>query len=597
MPFTKKDNAKKGRPVSTGFSNLPKEDKAAYKHVKVQEHRSRKQSSVTDEPGVQAPSSSGQCTTSSRISSTGSRTLRSAANAKTQALPEHSPLTSPSDESTKRGRRPLSGENAMTPRTLRKRKTAQQQTYRKKAKVKEVRSVIAKSLWTKRQATENVSDTGESNEDSDASDETEGENIAVEESGSGETEVQETSDASPDDSDVSLDKSQMDEVSRTTMFRYRTALQGLLSHDAIDNLRFLIFFLHRIKFSGSIKEELRKVAIDAKMGHLNERQIRYKCDKLLDKIDPTENNVTLLVRHWLGLLLEHPQIEKLLSDASVNIEHQYLPQNLIVFRRAKEISNQLVTSRKNVKENVKTVGVAFVVEVAKQCSLSDEKAGDVTILATATSCSRTFAKKVLLAIKAGNTDELYKRKIKHNAIKASHWPEEIDKFVLNETNSRSVPGEEQVSVRYGFRMPKYILLRSRKDIAMAFKQQFPDCPYATSTIIREFPQNAVTPTTRDLERNSCPVHANARRLVKAINKALIKNKSEARLPSSCRDLVCLTMCGAEVLPSKPLTWKQECVKGTCKNCPNSLPLHLPDAVKNLIVQFSQWETQNKIIIK
>ena len=74
--------------------------------------------------------------------------------------------------------------------------------------------------------------------------------------------------------------------------------------------------------------------------------------------------------------------------------------------------------------------------------------------------------------------------------------------------STAVPGEEQVSVRYGVRLPKYILLHTRKDIAEAFKKENPECDYSVSTITREFPQNAVTATTRDLERNTCPVHAN-----------------------------------------------------------------------------------------
>ena len=34
-----------------------------------------------------------------------------------------------------------------------------------------------------------------------------------------------------------------------------------------------------------------------------------------------------------------------------------------------------------------------------------------------------------------------------------------------EVNSCAVPGEEQISVRYGVRLPKYILLHTRKDIA------------------------------------------------------------------------------------------------------------------------------------
>ena len=48
---------------------------------------------------------------------------------------------------------------------------------------------------------------------------------------------------------------------------------------------------------------------------------------------------------------------------------------------------------------------------------------------------------------------------------------------------------------------------------MNFKKNFPECDFSISTIMHEFPQKAVTPTNRDLERNTCPIHANTRRLV------------------------------------------------------------------------------------
>ena len=133
-----------------------------------------------------------------------------------------------------------------------------------------------------------------------------------------------------------------------------------------------------------------------------------------------------------------------------------------------------------------------------------------------------------------------------NRVKATHQPELIMRFVLSEGNTLAQPRKKQVSVRYGFRLPKYILLRTRRDIAISFKEQNPDCSFTVSTIMREFLQNAVTPTTRDMERNTCPIHANARRLNNVINKA-IKPTMKDTLPPSCRDHVCLTMCDADTI--------------------------------------------------
>ena len=51
--------------------------------------------------------------------------------------------------------------------------------------------------------------------------------------------------------------------------------------------------------------------------------------------------------------------------------------------------------------------------------------------------------KVLSTIELGNTEELSTRKYKYIANKASECPEEINKFVLIESNSRAVPRQEQ----------------------------------------------------------------------------------------------------------------------------------------------------------
>ena len=168
-------------------------------------------------------------------------------------------------------------------------------------------------------------------------------------------------------------------------------------------------------------------------------------------------------------------------------------------------------------------------------------------------------------------------------IKATHWPKEITKFVLNESNSRSVPGKEQVSVRYGFHLPNCIILCSRKDIALSFKEIHPDCPFLVPTIMREFPQNTVTPITCDLERSTCPVHANACRLNNAINRANKKSLTDT-LPSSCSDLICLSICNtANIIPADPLSWNKGCVNGVYKSCPKNQPINVtPELGKKII---------------
>ena len=176
---------------------------------------------------------------------------------------------------------------------------------------------------------------------------------------------------------------------------------------------------------------------------------------------------------------------------------------------------------------------------------------------------RTLSK----ATSEGNETELLTCNLRCDSIKATHWPQLISEYVLKPENSRAVNGQEMI-VRYGVKRSKYLLLHSKRNIALAFKGQHPDYPFSTSTLIREFPQNAVTPTTRDLERNTCPTHANARRMIKALHSAVCSAGIAKDISHSCRQMVHASMCQPSISdPIDPLTWNQACVHDTCKKCP------------------------------
>ena len=67
-----------------------------------------------------------------------------------------------------------------------------------------------------------------------------------------------------------------------------------------------------------------------------------------------------------------------------------------------------------------------------------------------------------------------------------------------------------------------MLLLPRKTIAEEFKNLHPTCSFSVSTLMREFPQNAVTPTTRNQECNAGLIHSNGKKLVNTINKTRSK---------------------------------------------------------------------------
>ena len=181
-------------------------------------------------------------------------------------------------------------------------------------------------------------------------------------------------------------------------------------------------------------------------------------------------------------------------------------------------------------KDIRVNGTDYIIDVAKQNNL---QCSDASLLSTATNCSMKFARKVLNAINSGTEAKLRAlRKERSDSIHASEWPTKIAEFVFRPENSRATPGQDTVSVSYGVRKPKYIWLHSRNKIAYDFKAANPDCKFTISTIKREFPPNAITATSRDNERNTCPVHANICRIVRALNNVFRKN-NVALLLSSC----------------------------------------------------------------
>ena len=172
-----------------------------------------------------------------------------------------------------------------------------------------------------------------------------------------------------------------------------------------------------------------------------------------------------------------------------------------------------------------------------------------------TACSQAFAKKVLEAIHTNTEEDLYEQNIRNDSIKFTEWMGIIKDFVLSSENSRPIPGKETVSIKCWVRREKYLLQKSKHEIASDSKKLHPECPFEASTLIREFPQNAVTPTSRDMARNSCPTHSNIRRRVKALHKIGVVEE----VPISCRGMVATIMCADKpgVNFDDPITYLQE----------------------------------------
>ena len=209
--------------------------------------------------------------------------------------------------------------------------------------------------------------------------------------------------------------------------------------------------------------------------------------------------------------------------------------------------------------------------------------GDIKILQDAIGSSWKYAQNILLAIKQNTTEDLFHRATRHDCIKQTDFPELLSQWAKAPDNSRPVPGNETVSVSYGRRLPKFVLLKPREMVIAEFLEAHPQCPFSRSTLNREWPQQIKSATSRDLDRNVCTIHSNMRRMQRALAKHLGPD-----LPTSCRLLCGLVMCDRDDIDIlKPATWHRECVTRSCREC----PVHetfVPAELRDVQVTVALW---------
>ena len=273
------------------------------------------------------------------------------------------------------------------------------------------------------------------------------------------------------------------------------------------------------------------------------------------------------------------------------------PDFVNIERCAQEERKKLLSTAKKQGStiNERSTTIQFCINIAKASSLSSSHYGDAQLLANTVSCSRQFATKVLKMVEEGKEDSLFQSSRRIDSILATDWPDRLETFVLNPENSRAVPGKEQVSIRYGKRHTKFLLLKPKYTIIKEFKEANPDCKFKTSTLMREFPPYAVKPTSRDIQRNTCPYHANMRHLISALNRVL-KSRDQPLYPTSCRQLVMKYMCPSDFADIDPLSWKEECAMGECQRC-QTIKVNITKKLLDLEITFSQWETREQLVRK
>ena len=261
------------------------------------------------------------------------------------------------------------------------------------------------------------------------------------------------------------------EVTTRQLFRIKSQLVGLIPSKPFGHLDIFFQYLQVSTVQGSnlISSEYKF------MGTLTERQRRYRANAVSTLfMKYSEDIQNTLLKYWINRISCDNLIGTILQSYSTQFPLEFLPKSINVSLISKNLAEKSLSSCRSTNEQRK-VGVHYLISVAKQAGLKFNTYGDTQILMNATACSWNFADTVLKAISEGIEDQLLTRNVRCESIKATEWPDKIASFVFQPENSRAMPGQDTVSVRYGVRRPKFLLMKSRTMIAQLFLELNPDC--------------------------------------------------------------------------------------------------------------------------
>ena len=254
--------------------------------------------------------------------------------------------------------------------------------------------------------------------------------------------------------------------------------------------------------------------------------------------------------------------------------------------RIEEISDTVASSliRERNNPDCRKVSIIHAVEVAQQAGLGNHH-GDVAALRRGIGCSKEFSTKVLEAVVAKKpVESIVGRKPRKDATRLSGVSERLTVFLSNPEHTRALPGHNTVSVAYGCRKQKFLLKKSKDELLTVFKEENPDVSISKKVLLRDWPANFVPPTSKDEERNVCPLHSNFRRCLDGLRKV----GAATNLPKSVRAICAMCLCDSpDTLHLDPSSWPQACALATCTSCPE-LHIELP-ANSSMMIQFLQWQ--------
>ena len=214
---------------------------------------------------------------------------------------------------------------------------------------------------------------------------------------------------------------------------------------------------------------------------------RVKVCHFLDKFEAKYKqklDACSFLLHWAQKLIS--QDETAFFRAGFSFKNpDDIPLHLKVKKISKEVATKLLMDRKD--PVTRRASIRQAVEVSQKAGLQLKK-GDIAALIEGIGCSRDFAVKILKAVSSSDPEavnKIFTKKIRRDSILAADVSGRLLEFLSNPEHSRALPGHETVSVAYGFRMPKFLLKKSKIELLEIFKRQNPDISFSTRVLLRE----------------------------------------------------------------------------------------------------------------
>ena len=348
----------------------------------------------------------------------------------------------------------------------------------------------------------------------------------------------------------------------------------LISHD-----------LNEDKLTLRISPKDAKAHLALGLSKLSKYHLRERAQQILDIIESHADGEAILVKLLQEEVYSSQLAASLLTAAGLQVDDAFLTRKQQGEKAAREEVMRLTKAKSGPDRDI---GVKTAIAVATKCAFTLEKHGDEVAFAEVVGSSVKFARRVLQALAQGQTESLFKRSKRRDSLVASDWPGVLRTFLDRPLYSRPVPGNDTVSTYYGHRVPKILLLMTRRQVLSEFKDFYKECPFSVRTLLKEIPANYVTMSERDFGRNAYVLHTNFRHILRHLLK-------QGLLPdslSSCRFIASQSLCSSSdsFNPLEPLTWDEKCVAGECESCPG-FSITCPPEKEDLVISLAQWENK------